>query len=466
MHRRSFLVGTTLAVAAALAGRAQDAFEVEGVWGGLLPVAGGLRLRLEVGRAEDGGLTATLYSIDQGDAAIVGERVRFEDGTLSARFPSIRASLALTADGADAMAGTFTQGAAIDLRVARDPDFDALTAAPVEALTAQGLAALREQGGAPGLAAAARGPDGRSVSLADGLRSKDEDFPLTPGDRWHIGSISKSFTATLAATLVEEGVVGWDTPLGDVLGGVVDDVGAYGAATLLHLLSHRSGLPGNIATPRLLQFPRFEDDARDSRIAYLNIAFGAEPEGPMGETYEYSNSGYVAAGVMIETLTGQTWEAALNARVVEPLGLSGVGHGPPNAEGEVDAPLGHGPGPFGLGMRAYRLDNPAVLGPAGRLHMPLSSLLDYLDAHRTRAGLLRPESWDTLHTPPFGGDYALGWIVRDGALWHNGSNTVFYAEAQFDREAGVVAAAAANMAGRASTTVAQALAGAVAAVSA
>ena len=50
-----------------------------------------------------------------------------------------------------------------------------------------------------------------------------------------------------------------------------------------------------------------------------------------------------------------------------------------------------------------------------------------------------------LHTPPIGGDYAMGWMVRsDGALWHNGSNTAWYAEAQPNTGAGVAAAAACN----------------------
>src|SRR5262249_51348721 len=90
-------------------------------------------------------------------------------------------------------------------------------------------------------------------------------------------------------------------------------------------------------------------------------------------------------------------------------------------------------------------DNPAVLGPAGRIHMSLQDLLRYLTAHRDRAPFLKPQTWPILHTPPFGGDYAMGWVVRkNGALWHNGSNTMWYAEAEFDAATGIVAAAACN----------------------
>ena len=114
-------------------------------------------------------------------------------------------------------------------------------------------------------------------------------------------------------------------------------------------------------------------------------------------------------------------------------------------------PVGHGAtfGAFLTRRRAYPpsgdvADNPAVIAPAGRVHMPLADLLTYLAAHRDRSPLLRPESWDRLHTPP-AGDYALGWVVNSaGQLWHNGSNTLWYAEASVDRAAGVVAAAVAN----------------------
>src|SRR5262249_51801330 len=81
----------------------------------------------------------------------------------------------------------------------------------------------------------------------------------------------------------------------------------------------------------------------------------------------------------------------------------------------------------------------------GRVHMTVNDLLTYLAAHRDRTSLLSAESWNTLHTPPFGGDYALGWMVRrNSARWHNGSNTLWYAEAQFDPTSGIAAAAVSN----------------------
>jgi hypothetical protein len=77
--------------------------------------------------------------------------------------------------------------------------------------------------------------------------------------------------------------------------------------------------------------------------------------------------------------------------------------------------------------------------------MNLKDVLRYLGAHRDAADYLKRDTWRILHTPPFGGEYALGWGVRkDGALSHSGSNTLWYAEVLVDVSHGVVAAAVAN----------------------
>jgi hypothetical protein len=116
----------------------------------------------------------------------------------------------------------------------------------------------------------------------------------------------------------------------------------------------------------------------------------------------------------------------------------------------VEQPVGHNKKEHDDGWRAYPIgegptDNPAALGPAGRVHMSLQDLLVFLGAHRDRTDYLKPETWTVLHTPPFGGDYAMGWsVTRNGVLSHGGSNTLWYAEVSVDAASGVVAAAAAN----------------------
>jgi len=181
---------------------------------------------------------------------------------------------------------------------------------------------------------------------------------------------------------------------------------------------------------------------------YARTALTSQPVGPKERTFTYSNSGYVVAGAMLEAKLDKTWEDLIRAHVFQPLKLGSAGFGAPGEKGALTQPAGHAR--LSEKLTAMRVgegptDNPYVLGPAGRVHMSLDDVLAYLGTHRDEAAFLKPESWHALHTPPFGGDYAMGWMVRtDGNLWHNGSTTLWYAEVQFNRGSGIAAVAATN----------------------
>ena len=451
----------------------QDMADFAGEWGGML-VAGGGRLRLRV-VIETGpaGTAATLYSLDQGAVPIPSAGTSVHGDRLRAQFPGIGGELDVRLVSADELAGDWWQNGRIPITLARDPDFAAM-AGPMPALTTAYLRGLRQVSGSPALGAAARRGGAPMVMAVDGRRSVAGDAAATLDDPWHLGSITKAMTATLVARAVEAGAVSWRSTVGEILGTAAPDMrAAYRDATLLHLLSHSAGLQANIEVPSLLRYPLEEADPRESRIAYAREALAQVPAGPIGDGMVYSNSGFVIAGAMLETLLDAPWEALVRQHVFAPLGLGSAGFGPPGTPGSLDAPVGHSMGLLGsIGLNRRRVahppgpdraDNPAVLGPAGRVHMTLPDLLAFLAAHRDRTAFLSPEGWDRLHTPPFGGGYALGLIVRgDGALWHNGSNTLWYAEALIDPARGVVAAAAANdgVLAMASSAVAQALASA------
>jgi CubicO group peptidase (beta-lactamase class C family) len=248
--------------------------------------------------------------------------------------------------------------------------------------------------------------------------------------------MTKAFTATLVARLVEQGVIAWRTTVGEVLGDAVPTMlEAYKSINFLHLLSHRSGLQANLPTADFARFTRHIPDAREERLTWARLALTTPPA--CHHAYLYSNTGYIVAGAMLEVKTGTAWEELLRNHVCAPLGLSSVGFGAPGvrdkATDAVTHPVGHAPSGHADALRPYWPDgdevndNPAALGPAGRLHASISDLLKFLRAHKDQpTSFLRTETWQTLHTPPFGGDYALGWVVRPNGLWHNGSNTMWY----------------------------------------
>lgn len=306
---------------------------------------------------------------------------------------------------------------------------------------------LLEDSGAPGAVVMQGDADGVSLAVA-GVRAAGMDAAIETSDLWHQGSNTKSMTATLVARLVEQGVVGWDDTVADHLGDVIDTIDpAYRDASFEHLLSHRSGLPANIGLMATLGFiTSGDDDLPAQRLRYAADILAQSPTGEPGQDYLYSNAGYVVAGAMLEQATGTSWEALMTREVFEPLGLDSAGFGAPGSGGAPDQPRGHKRGLFG-GLNAVspgpRADNPPVMGPAGTVHISAADMAVYLRAHLEgdagRGGdFLSPDSWQHLHTPPFGGTYALGWGVQEARLFHAGSNTMWLVQIGLDRETGRV----------------------------
>lgn len=305
------------------------------------------------------------------------------------------------------------------------------------AMSAGLLREVRERLGTPGMAAAWQLTGAAPAIIVDGLRAAGRPEPVTRDDLWHIGSITKSFTATLFARAVETGLIGWNTRLGRI---IKDVPRPYARLTGLELLSHRGGLASDIPLAELMALPRIEADPRASRRRYAASALAQPLLAAPRRRYAYSNAGYVLAALMLEEASGLSWEDLLRREVLTPLGLASAGFGPPGGPLLIDQPRGHVSG------QSVWIDNPAAMAPAGGLHMSAADLLAWLAAHRDRpVRFLSPASWAMLHRPHFGGDYALGWIAgRSGSLWHNGSNTAWYAEAAVEPATGLIALVCAN----------------------
>lgn len=304
-------------------------------------------------------------------------------------------------------------------------------------MSAELLRQARARLGTPAMAAAWQRAGRPPTVLVDGLRAAGHPEAVEPGDLWHIGSITKSFTATLFARAVEAGLIDWRSRLGRYL---KDAPRPLAGLTALELLSHRGGLASDIPLADLVALPRIEADPRASRRRYAANALAQPLLAAPRRRYAYSNAGYVLAAIMLEEASGMSWEALLRREVLNPLGLASASFGPPGSPLLIDQPRGH------LGGQPVWIDNPAAMAPAGGLHMSAADLLAWLAAHRDRpAGFISPASWAMLHRAHFGGDYALGWIAgKNGSLWHNGSNTAWYAEAAVEPASGLVALICAN----------------------
>lgn len=299
---------------------------------------------------------------------------------------------------------------------------------------AQDLAAnLLARTGAPGVAVAYHRDGAEGLAVA-GVRALGSDTPIEPEDLWHLGSNTKSMTATLVARLAEAGDIGWDDTVGDVLGTVIPEMdSAYQSVTIGQLLAHRSGLPANLGVFQVLPLVGLaaDRDLMADRQRYARAALSQPPESAPGTDYLYSNAGYIVVGAMLEATTGTPWETLIAREVFGPLGLASAGFGPPGTVDTLDQPRGH-QGTIADGLTPMppdeRADNVPALGPAGTVHMNAADLLVYLVAHlNADASFLSPASWAALHTPEDGHDYVAGWLaLPEGTLLHTGSNTFWY----------------------------------------
>jgi CubicO group peptidase (beta-lactamase class C family) len=306
------------------------------------------------------------------------------------------------------------------------------------------LEPLRLSGRLPGLAAAVI-VDGKLHAVgAVGFRKDGGTDLVTVQDKWHIGSCTKSMTATLSAMLVEDGKVSWDEKLPDLFPWYSTNMHkGWKAVTLEQLLAHRGGAPHGLDEHGLWgRLWQKVDEAPFAQRSYLTseLLTKQDPAQPTG-TFTYANVGYSLVGHALETRLNQPWETLITQYLFEPLKMASCGFGMPASVGKTDQPWGHARTRGWLGGYSIRpippgimADNPASTGPAGSVHLSITDLATYaafhLQGRREGHTFLSPEGFQKLHTRfAANGDYALGWVVTarswggGDVLTHSGSNT-------------------------------------------
>jgi CubicO group peptidase (beta-lactamase class C family) len=305
-------------------------------------------------------------------------------------------------------------------------------AAGDEAVT-QLLKPIRQKFNVPAMAAAIVTGDGLKYAGVVGVRKRGTEIPVAVDDLWHLGSDTKAMTSTLIARLVERGQLKWDTALAEVFPDLAPQMNPdFQKVTLLQLLSHRAGLPANLSLAAY-----GGNDVQALRLRAVREELAKPPQSRPGAKFLYSNLGYIIAGAVVEKITGKSWENAINEEVFNPLQMKSAGFGGTGTPGQVDQPWPHTVKGQPTAVNGPAMDNPPIMGPAGRVHCSITDwakfIQDQLRGARGESALLRPESYQRLQTPPPGGDYALGWTVTERgwaggkALNHGGDNTMNFA---------------------------------------
>ena len=273
-----------------------------------------------------------------------------------------------------------------------------------------------------------------TIEVASGVCSIETQLPVTTETIFQIGSIGKSYTATLVMQLVDDGHLDLDTPVAEILPDLhLKDPEAQRKVTARHLLAHTSGIDGD----------HMEDYGRgdDCLERYVASLADVAQNMPLGRTFSYCNSGYVLAGHLVEQIRKTTYDAALKEHILDPLGMTrssmlpeevmlhrfAIGHiTPPGTTDTIVAPRWH---------------LPRALGPAGLLCQPVGELLAFARMHLEggAAGdgtrVLSPESVAAMQEEQvvipdphvLGRAWGLGWILfdwgSDAVIGHDG-NTV------------------------------------------
>lgn len=295
--------------------------------------------------------------------------------------------------------------------------------------------------GYPAALVACATPD--SVDAAVAGRRSAGGAAVAARDLFPIGSMTKSMTATLAALLVQEGRIAWDSRAVDVLAAS----GArteYANVTLADLLAHRGGVP----TPQSLdELQPLQGSLAEQRALLSAWALRQAPASAPISTAEYSNAGYVLAAAMLERVPGEAWESLIVRRLLAPLGINArIGMA---GSGGNDAAWGHAQGINGswtpLPPEQLAAVLPAMLNPAGFVLVDAEGLGRYLQLHvRALAGRsgqrITTDTARRLHRPGLGG-FALGWYAQPNTTGkvrsaHNGSDDLsYYAEMRLDPQA-------------------------------
>lgn len=304
------------------------------------------------------------------------------------------------------------------------------------------LTLVLEAHSVPGMAAAVFTDETMLAVDVAGVRNLQAGAgnPIALNDRFHLGSMTKAYVATMIAALVDAGTLRWDSTLSELFPEHTATMKEpWKTVKLENLLTHTAAVApytflGEYERGMLASLEGSPVEQRSQFIQKISSDWPLP--GPRNTRFmTYSNAGYGFAAAMAEKKTGQTWEELVQIHVFKPLGLRTSGFGYPATEADFNQPWGHMRGE----RRTSSLDPrmlqaiPPVLAPAGDINANVTEVATFVQAHmaglKGKSNALKAETYKKLHTPDLN-NYAMGWVVipmfDSTAHWHNGSAGSFF----------------------------------------
>jgi len=243
--------------------------------------------------------------------------------------------------------------------------------------------------------------DGHTL-IDQGYGSADLEWsiPNSPCTKFRLGSITKQFTAVSILFLQERGKLNIDDPVSKYM---PDAPAAWSKITVYNVLTHTSGIPS---------FTGFSDyrstEWKDTNPAELVARFRDKPlDFEPGTKFNYSNSGYILLGYLIEKISGQKYGDFLQQNIFTPLGMKDTGIDS-NAAILPQRAQGYRRSPHGIEHDGYI--SMTIPFSAGALYSTTGDLLRWEEG-LFGGKVLKPESL-TRMTTPFKSDYGFGVFIR------------------------------------------------------
>jgi CubicO group peptidase (beta-lactamase class C family) len=293
---------------------------------------------------------------------------------------------------------------------------------------------------------------GDQVVFSKGYGSANLEWaiPNTPQTKFRLGSVTKQFTAASILLLEERGKLKTDDPVKKYL---PDAPAGWDKMTIFHVLTHTAGIPNFTSFPDYRTSEPFATTPDKLVARFRDKTLEFEP----GEKWNYSNSGYVLLGFLIERISGQSYEKFVQENIFRPLGMKDSGYDS-NSAVILNRAAGYAPGPNGPENAGFI--HMTIPFSAGALYSTTEDLLRW-EQGLFGGKLLSADSLAKM-TTPFKNDYAFGLGVHTvtgrKVIEHNGGIEGFNTDLAYYPEDKLTVAVLANLNGPAPEQIAASLA--------
>lgn len=266
-----------------------------------------------------------------------------------------------------------------------------------------------------------------------------EETNSNMNDYFHLGSNTKAITGFIAGKLVENKKIKWDTRFFELFPKLKRKSNeSYHNITLEDLLTHRAKIQPFTSGLEYQKTPKFKGNKQKRRKRFANYVLTL-PAVKNSESHNYSNAGYSVASIMLEKISGKSWEELCEEILKSQMGIDFL-VGWPNRNKE-NQPYGHWVENGKIVPVEPNIEyNLNLAEPAGDLSMNIENYAKFIQLNikglANEDNFLKSETYKFLHTAKE--NYAIGWgnYTKDDKQIseHAGSDGTFFSYAQIDRK--------------------------------